>query len=546
MKRKTRSKNRKLELITSIGKLLLAEGFSCNFLFYFLFILFPFSLFSQTQFQQDSIQFRRQFNEIAQVFYQGEYDSAEYYLQQGLESAIRTQDLKLQKAYYLNLVKLYKATGEFQKALDYQKKYSHLSDSLSTLKAAEQLNALTIEYETQQKENQINEQQLKIAQQRRQQIMLGGGTIFLILLSILGFLLFQNRQRKAQTALDLQKAEAANLREIDRIKSHFFANISHEFRTPLTLIMGPLQKLINGSFEDNPRLYFQLMKRNANRLLELVNQLLDLSRLEAGKMELTLSHGDILAFCLTKASNFIPLANAKNIQFDIQIPGRTLFASFDADKLEKILNNLLSNAFKFTPEEGEVCLKISQKGKNLDISVKDSGIGISEERLPNIFERFYQVREDSEEGDIHSFEGSGIGLALVKEIVDLYQGEIQVESNIGEGSHFRVSIPLLEEEKSIESIHSPISSQGSFEDNNLAFVPETDSDQHSPYILIVEDNEDIRIYIKTILHKKYRLIEAVNGKEGFEMAKSQIPDLIISDVMMPEMDGFTLTQSIKK
>ncbi|MCB0847856.1 MAG: hypothetical protein KDE26_31600, partial [Bacteroidetes bacterium] len=257
----------------------------------------------------------------------------------------------------------------------------------------------------QQKENQINEQQLEISRQKSRQIMLGGGTAFLILASIIGFLLFQNRQRKAQIALELEKAEAASLREMDRVKSHFFANISHEFRTPLTLILGPLKKLMSGSLEENPRLYFQLMKRNAERLLQLINQLLDLSKLEAGKMELRLEKGDIMAFFRSVAGNFISQANAKNIHFDIQIPADPLITAFDADKLEKVVNNLLSNAFKFTPEEGEISLSISQRGQNLEISVKDSGIGIPEERLANIFERFFQVQSDPNR-EVRAYEGS--------------------------------------------------------------------------------------------------------------------------------------------
>ncbi|MCB0839540.1 MAG: response regulator, partial [Bacteroidetes bacterium] len=473
-----------------------------------------------------------------------EYDSARYYFQQGLESALETQDLKSQKTYYLNFVKLYKATKDFQKALEYQKKYTQLSDSLATLKAAEQLNTLAIEYETQQKENQINEQQLEISRQKSRQIMLGGGTAFLILASIIGFLLFQNRQRKAQIALELEKAEAASLREMDRVKSHFFANISHEFRTPLTLILGPLKKLMSGSLEENPRLYFQLMKRNAERLLQLINQLLDLSKLEAGKMELRLEKGDIMAFFRSVAGNFISQANAKNIHFDIQIPTDPLITAFDADKLEKVVNNLLSNAFKFTPEEGKISLSISQRGQNLEISVKDSGIGIPEERLANIFERFFQVQSDPNR-EVRAYEGSGIGLALVKEIIDLHGGEIQVESQLGEGSHFRVILPLIEQGEMMESVISFQPAISGLEENQPVLASRSNPASNAPVILITEDNDDIRLYLKTLLQSEYQLIEAAHGREGCEKAQARIPDLIISDVMMPEMDGFTFLKTIK-
>ena len=466
----------------------------------------------------------------------GQYDSAEYYLQKSVHYARQNHNFSIESSAYLNLVILYTQTRDYEKALVYQERYSAISDSVSSLQAVEQLNALTVQFETLRKEQQISEQQLQISQQRNQQLILGGILVLLLLSALIGLLLFLNRQRKANAKLILQQAEAENLREIDRLKSHFFANISHEFRTPLTLILGPLNKLLNGTFQGDPQTFFHLMYRNAGRLLQLINQLLDLSKLEAGKMNLNLSTGDIMAFFRVVAGNFESFAESKNIRFHAQFSHQQFYTSFDQDKLEKTVNNLLSNAFKFTPEEGDVWLSVEKLENTVEVIVRDNGIGMPEDQLEHIFDRFYRVESNP-------FEGAGIGLALVKEMIELHQGTIQVSSEPGKGSMFVVKIPVIQSEN-----HPHLSS---FPPEKIVKPPKEDdlpefpADSSQSVVLLVEDNPDIRTYLKTILSPAYQILEAENGKEGCRMAQEHIPGLIISDVMMPEMDGFAFVEVIK-
>jgi signal transduction histidine kinase/CheY-like chemotaxis protein len=467
-----------------------------------------------------------------------QYDSALYYYQKSLTLSKASDDFPRIKITYKDLAQLYARMGNYQKAYEAERRHAEIADSLASLRAAEQMNNLAIQYETQQKENQIALQNLELSRQRNRQLILGGAIVFILFWAAFGFYLQRNRQKAAQLELQAKQAEAEKLQEIDRLKSHFFANISHEFRTPLTLILGPLNKLIEGQYPGNPQTYFQLMKRNASRLLELINQLLDLSRLEAGKMELNLSSGDIMAFMKVIAGNFESLAESRSIRFHTHFSPAEVQMAFDRDKLEKTLNNLLSNAIKFTPEEGDVWMKVEKVDSSLEITIRDNGIGIPEETLEHIFDRFYRV-----EG--HQYEGTGIGLALVKEIVDLHRGQIQVSSTVGQGSMFVIQLPvgqMVEVSPRPVKPLQPVEFQPLPED--VSIIVE-DPAKDASLILLVEDNPDIRLFIKTILGDAYRVLEAENGKVGWEKAQAEIPDLIISDVMMPEMDGYAFTEKIK-
>ena len=346
-----------------------------------------------------------------------------------------------------------------------------------------------------------------------------------------------------------EKAEAQRIREMDNIKSRFFANISHEFRTPLTLIRGLLQQIngnnapSNGSVQVQPR-QLQTMQRNADRLLELVNQLLDLSRLDSGKMKLQIIRGDILQVLKALSHAFDSMAERKQIHYHIHFPDQTPIAFFDKDKLEKIFTNLLSNAFKYTPEKGMVAVNVEIMEGRLRISVEDSGPGIAKKELDKVFDRFYQAEGNEDKG-------SGIGLALVKELVELYKGQISVSSEPGKGSQFRVSLPI---EKSAFSEHELVFGEW-YSNEEEFFIPSdyeeaqiTREAQKSqlPLLLIVEDNADLRQFIRETMEQAFQVIDATNGTEGLEAAVNEVPDLIISDVMMPGIDGFTLTTRLKK
>ena len=355
--------------------------------------------------------------------------------------------------------------------------------------------------------------------------------------------------------------------ETDKMKSRFFANISHEFRTPLTLILGPANKINPDLPGDEIQKQTGLIKRNASRLLNLVNQLLDLSKLEAGKLTLQASKGNIVAFVRGVTMSFESLAEKKGIRLKVKAERDDIELYFDRDKMAKILANLLSNAFKFTGEGGEITVSVrhaelvsasslkaeipKQVRDVIIISITDTGIGISEEELPKLFDRFYQV--DSSQTREH--EGTGIGLALTKELVELHQGSIRVNSKVGQGSEFIVELPIGRKHLSDDEIvESPVQEKERVDiaeelnsSPTIQPIPEDDEieSEDKTIILVVEDNADVRNYIKDSLDDSYRVLEAVNGEQGVKKASEIIPDLIISDIMMPKMDGNELSRRIK-
>lgn len=344
------------------------------------------------------------------------------------------------------------------------------------------------------------------------------------------------------------RAEAEHIKELDEIKSKFFANISHEFRTPLTLIRGPLQQIeeqsgVNDATINVPLRKIKVMRRHTDRLLELVNQLLDLSRLDSGKMKLQVAKGDVIQVLRSLAGAFESMAERKQIHYHIHFSEHDQLSFFDRDKLEKIVTNLLGNAFKYTPEKGKVSFIAETDEHRLRLTVEDSGAGIAKKELDKVFDRFYQSEGNEDKG-------TGIGLALVKELTDLYRGQISVSSEPGKGSRFRVSLPL--DLASFKPEELVFQSDAFHAENILPGNEETDHHSEKinaaanlPLLLIVEDNADLRNMIHEIVQQEYQVIQAVNGKEGFEKAVQEVPDLIISDVMMPLMDGFELAQKIK-
>ncbi len=390
--------------------------------------------------------------------------------------------------------------------------------------------------------------------------------ITLYFMAILALLMIVRKyfidKERLQHEVEIQKIETSKTAEVALLKQHFFTNISHEFRTPLTLISGPIEKLITNIDRidrDKFLSQFHLIQRNANRLSQLTNQLLDIRKLETGNMKLEICQGNLFIYIQNIAKGFIPVAEKKQIEFKTGFDEASQANRkhwFDPDKVDKIVTNLLSNAFKFTPDCGRITLRIEEsKDENLNsgfivVSVEDSGIGIPEDDLAHIFDRFFRVEASNK----WSVEGTGIGLSLTKELVTLLNGSISVESKKGLGSTFTVKFPT---EKGQLSNYSIINDSNSI--LNVADIPDSSispstsskiyknepSDEVLPLILLVEDNSDMRFYIHDILNNHYRVIEAENGRQGLEMAFETIPDMIISDVMMPEMDGFELTRLLK-
>ncbi len=360
------------------------------------------------------------------------------------------------------------------------------------------------------------------------------------------------KRERLKHALKLQTLEAEKMHEIDHMKSRFFANISHEFRTPITLILGPLKALYEGTYIGDQKTVFGLMMRNSQRLLRLINQLLDISKLEAGKMQLQVVETDLVVFLRHVASSYESLAADKKIRYFFYPEMPELMVLVDQEKMEKIVHNLLSNAFKFTAEGGEVILYLKTEANQWAvISVKDTGTGIPQDELEKVFDRFYQVGSSQTRAQ----EGSGLGMALSKELTELHHGRITVESMEGKGTTFTVRLPLGKAHLSREAIRD----QRDIEESKLSDVLQIPDELSvaateiealtaaatSTMVLVVEDNADMRQYIRNTLGDHYQIKEAKNGREGIGIAMEHLPDLIISDVMMPEMDGYALCEKIK-
>lgn len=338
------------------------------------------------------------------------------------------------------------------------------------------------------------------------------------------------------------KTQTEQLREVDKLKTAFFSNISHEFRTPLSLIIAPLEKEIA---EGNASSETQIMHRNARRLQRLINQLLDLSRIESQQMKVKRSVNNLTGFVRSLAQSFNPLAESRSIEFVTNIPSSNLEKCFDSEKLETVLFNLLSNAFKFTHEQGRVILslEISESGNQCVFHVSDDGIGIAQNDQTKVFDRFYQV----ENGSQRSFEGSGIGLALTRELVELMGGKISLTSKPGRGSSFTVTLPITTDDDAltIDEIVSDFGPATDITSTRESFSDANSNAENLLTVLLVEDNPDLNDYLKGILSTTYRVVTTYDGVAALQAAKDEIPDLILSDMMMPRMDGFTLCEKIR-
>lgn len=347
----------------------------------------------------------------------------------------------------------------------------------------------------------------------------------------------KERTRKIEEDKEVIEAYAEQLKSLDEAKSRFFTNISHEFRTPLTVISGMADQL---SGNEKAK---ELIGRNTNNLLQLINQILDLRKLESGNLEVNHIQADVSKYLRYILESFHSLAASRYIELHYQTDLETLVLDFDPEKILRIVSNLLSNALKFSNDDGFIELGLSKVEDNYQFTVRDQGNGIPEKKLPLLFNRFYQVDESS----TRKGEGTGIGLTLVKELVDLMGGSIEVESEIGKGTKFTVNLPIstnapLEKEKTL-ALYDP--------DINIVSTASLDvdieesEDEQLPYLLIVEDNVDVMEYLKACLMNSYRLGFAFDGQEGIDKALETVPDIIISDVMMPHRDGFDLCDTLK-
>jgi len=355
------------------------------------------------------------------------------------------------------------------------------------------------------------------------------------------------------------RQQAERLLEADRLKTEFFQNISHEFRTPLTLTIGPLESAC-GRQEDLPYEQAVIALRNSRRLLRLVNQLLDLQRLDAGRMQPSFRPCDLVSFCYSTAESFRAYCEKKGLQLITQLQECPLLY-LDIERFDKVIYNLLSNAVKFTPEGGTITLTVEQAGAHCLLQVKDTGIGIRTEQIPYLFERFHQAEGSAS----RSYEGSGLGLALVKELVELHGGQISVDSVYGEGTTFSVWLHFgsthLPSERVLEipaEFHSSKAaveladveadlSENEAENHNFEALEPINSETAVGTVLVVDDNPDLRFYVSGILRDSgFAVLLARNGQEGFAVAKNRRPDLIVTDLMMPLISGLDLIRMIRQ
>jgi signal transduction histidine kinase/ligand-binding sensor domain-containing protein/DNA-binding response OmpR family regulator len=351
-----------------------------------------------------------------------------------------------------------------------------------------------------------------------------------------------------QLSRKLAFAESKRLKEIDHLKNNLYTNITHEFRTPLTVILGMTQTLHSKARNQHwyeAELPLEMIHRNGENLLHLVNQLLDLARLQSGHLELELLQSDVIPFIKYLCESFHSLAQEKHINLTVYAEIDELPMDYDAAKLAMIMSNLLSNAIKFTSAGGKVIVHLNQnsrvgRGEHFLIKVKDTGKGIAEADLPRIFDRFYQA--DSSPSRLH--EGTGIGLALTKELVDLMRGTVLVKSQVGTGSEFIVELPVTSNAPKGETAPIPLAIDYSVVP--VAVIPTVHgSAQHLPVVLIIEDNHDVVNYLTLTLNNKYHCLHAENGRIGLEMAYEEVPDIVICDVMMLEIDGFEVCARLK-
>jgi signal transduction histidine kinase/ligand-binding sensor domain-containing protein/DNA-binding response OmpR family regulator len=357
---------------------------------------------------------------------------------------------------------------------------------------------------------------------------------------------FKQAEIEAERKLAGQREEAQRMHQLDLMKIKFFVNISHEFRTPLSLILSPIDDLIKVSDNPDQQHHLTMIKRNSKRLLNLVNQLIDFRKMEHNELKLSLNKGDIIQFIKEVSSSFTDVAHQKKIQYLFESELHSFTTKFDQDKIERILFNLLSNAFKFTPAGGSISVilntpqvaNLPADKRMLEIRVIDTGIGISKENQEMIFERFFQ--DNIPESLLN--QGSGIGLSITKEFIKIHGGTIRLESEPEYGSCFIVSIPF---EGKTEKLTLAPAIQ---ENNTLPTLKNTEGIQGSnkkPTVLLIEDDDDMRFYLKENLKDHFHIIEAINGKEGWQKALALHPKLIVSDVTMPEMNGFELSKKLK-
>jgi signal transduction histidine kinase/DNA-binding response OmpR family regulator len=486
---------------------------------------------------------------IANVFIiKNEYSKGEEIENRALELAKKLDDKILIMQANLGLGEIKMETGKHHEAHVHMMEYYRMNDSIINAEKNATIAELELKYETEKKNKEI----VTLAHQNQIQKL---NQVYLLVAALVGALVFaaiyylqRTHNKKIKALLKTQKQLNVRLKDADQLKSRFFATISHEFRTPLSLILAPVEAVMSKNKNSLDQKELGLIRRNANRLLALINQLLDLSKIEAKSMELFLKQGELHRFIGILTASFDSLAESKGIQFSKHIGLLDAQIWYDEDKLEKIISNLLFNAFKFTPSGGVVVFSIDQVADMIRMEVRDTGKGISPEEKQYVFAPYYQSGNVADSNEL----GTGLGLSLVNELVKLHGGEIMLDSAINKGTSIRISLPTSMEQLSRSA---SIRTVGEVTERPAGKILELHSEEelddaeseeeYSECILVVEDNQDLRSFIRSSLAKHFAVITATNGEEGYSQATERIPDLILSDVMMPVVSGVQLTTKIK-
>lgn len=435
----------------------------------------------------------------------------------------------------------YRMNGDFKKSTILLRSAYELKDSLNEVQSIAQVQEIESIYNTEKQEKEIV--LLKSQNDLANQLRINQRNILLAILGLTAlvglffFYLYRNRQKTNY-----------KLQELDRAKSNFFTNVTHEFRTPLTLIQGPIQnQLKRTNITEVDRQHFEMIQRNSNRLLTLVDQMFNISKLETGQLKLNISNKPILPFVSTLADSFNFAIQQKEITYKLDVIPSEAESWFDQDALEKIVVNLFSNALKYTPSKGTILAKAELSKDHFYLEVKNTGKGLKPEEQEKLFDRFYQV-------DNHQ-QGIGVGLALVKELVELHKGNIKVESRPNEWTSFNLKIPVQKSafsksdfsENGVSDSESIKTNPEVFEVSKVVAQPiiEDPFTSDKPILLVVDDNEDVRSFVSSIFRGEYRIYQAENGEEGIQLAMEHIPDIIVSDVMMPVKNGIELCNTLK-
>ena len=445
----------------------------------------------------------------------------------GLDLARQVRNRNIQLSCLINLSTISARLGDHAAGFDYQRQYIYLKDSLYNEENQRLISEMEARFDSERKERDLALQAETIARQEaglRLRGLVIAGVLLLMLLTV-GAMLYAFQRRRWR--LEQERREAQRLKELDAFKSRFFTHITHEFRTPLTVILG-----LAGEHAQEPD--WDMTQRNARHLLQLINQLLDLAKLEAGQLPLQWAQADAVALLRYLCESFRSLASQRDIALDFAPATGTLPLVLDPEKVQAIFANLLGNALKFTPEGGAVQVRVAAGAGQWSFAVADNGPGIAPEAQARIFDRFAQANPQDA--------GTGIGLALARELATLMGGTLAVESVPGAGSTFTCRLPIPQvEAPAMLPAPLPVPAALPAARPQAALLS-----GERPHLLIIEDQADVAEYLRRCLEDQYDISLAVNGAQGIDLALEQVPDAIVSDVMMPEKDGFEVCQTLKQ